>query len=119
MLVGMIGMGGLASRSASYIHIAVRDGSPPRLALQFLRRPTQLLLLRLYVIAGIPLAFLNGFLLRLSWIDSVIAGVGTWAFMLLSIRLARRFNPTVEFFTFGAVSVLWVAVNLAATILRA
>jgi hypothetical protein len=31
--------------------------------------------LKFYVIAGLPIAFLNGYLIRLSWLDCFVVGV--------------------------------------------
>lgn len=107
LIAAMIIVGALAYRSATYIFSQIRAGYSARLAVRFRQSPARQFL-TFYVIAGIPLAFLNGFLLRLSWIDSVIVGIGTWAGMLASIAVARRFDPTVQFFLFAGVNLVWL-----------
>jgi hypothetical protein len=113
LIVIMIIVGSLAYRSASYIFSQVRGGYSARLALRFSQSPARQFLM-LYVIAGLPLAFLNGYLLRLSWVDSVTVGIGTWVGMLASI--ARRFDPTLQFLLFGGVNLIWLVVNATALI---
>lgn len=115
LIAAMIVVGALAYRSATYIYREIQGGFAGRLAVQFSRSPARLFL-TVYVIAGLPLAFLNGYLLRLSWIEGVIVGIGTWIGMLLSIRLARRFNPTLQFFLFSAVNLIWLAFDLVVAV---
>jgi hypothetical protein len=117
LIVSMIIVGALAYRSATYIFGQIRGGSSARLAVRFSQSPARQFL-TFYVIAGLPLAFLNGYLLRLSWIDSVVVGIGTWIGMLASIALARRFDPTVQFFLFAGANLIWLAVDLIAAVLR-
>lgn len=111
-------VGALGYRSATYIYGQVRGGFAARLAIEFSRKPAWAFL-ELYVIAGLPLAFLNGYLLRLSWIDCVVVGIGTWIGMLASVSLARRFNPVIQFYLFASVSLIWLIVDACAAIFRA
>jgi hypothetical protein len=115
-MIVMIIVGALAYRSASYIFSEVQGGSV-RLGMAFSRGPARKFL-TFYVIAGLPLAFVNGFLLRLSWIDCVVVGIGTWVGMLASITLARRFNPVVQFWTFGGVTVVWCVADIVRAFTR-
>jgi hypothetical protein len=113
LIVIMIIVGALAYRSATFIFSQVRGGHSARLALSFSQSPARQFLM-FYVIAGLPLAFLNGYLLRLSWVDRVTVGIGTWVGMLASIAIARRFDPTLQFFLFGSVNLIWLVFNLTA-----
>src|ERR1039457_5907221 len=72
-------------------------GFAARLAIRFRRRLAREFL-NLYVIAGLPIAFVNGFLLRFSWIDGAIVGIGTWIGTFAAIMPARRFNPVIQFY---------------------
>lgn len=103
-------VGAIAYRSATYILSQIRGGYAARLALTF-RGPAGALL-SLYVIVGLPIAFLNGFLLRFSWIDCVIVGAGTWIGMLVAIIFARRFNPIFQFYFFAGLNLVWLCVNI-------
>jgi hypothetical protein len=117
LIAAMIVVGALAYRGASYIFSQIRRGDSARLAVMFSQNPGRHFL-TFYVIVGLPLAFINGFLLRLSWIDSVIVGVGTWIGMLVSTAVARRFNPVLQFFFFGTISLLWLAADLILAVSR-
>lgn len=117
LIVSMIIVGALAYRSATYISSQIHGGHSARLAVRFSQSPARQFL-TFYVIAGLPLAFLNGFLLRLSWIDSAVVGIGTWIGMLASIAVARRFDPILQFFLFAGVNLIWLALNLTALIWR-
>ena len=92
----MIVVGALAYRSATYIFGEIRGGFAARLAIAFRGRLAREFL-KLYVITGLPIAFVNGFLIRFSWIDGVIVGIGTWIGTFAAILLARRFNPVILF----------------------
>lgn len=116
-IVAMIIVGALAYRSATYIFSQINGGHSARLAVRFSQSPARQFL-TFYVMAGLPLAFLNGYLLRLSWIDSAVVGIGTWIGMFASIAVARRFDPTLQFFLFAGANLVWLAVNLIAAVLR-
>lgn len=113
----MIIAGALAYRSASYIFREVQGGFAARLAVTFSRSPAREFL-TFYVIAGLPLAFVNGFLLRFSWTDCLVVGIGTWVGMLASIAVARRFNPIFQFYFFAGISLVWLIVDAGAAIFR-
>jgi hypothetical protein len=116
-IIIMIIVGALAYRSASYIFREAQGGFAARLAVTFSRSPAREFL-TFYVIAGLPLAFVNGFLLRLSWIDCLIVGIGTWVGALASILVARRFNPVFQFYFFAGVSLVWLIVDAGVAIVR-
>lgn len=65
----------------------------------------------IYVVAAIPIAFLNGYLLSHSWVDCVIAGFGTWVGMLLANTLLR-FSELLQFYVFGLANICWLALNV-------
>jgi hypothetical protein len=109
-IIVLIIIGALANRSAGYIYREIQGGFAVRLAIAF-PRGTPRAFLTFYVIAGLPIAFVNGLLLRFSWIDCVVVGVGTWVSMLASIVLARRFNPVIQFYLFAGSSLLWLIVD--------
>jgi hypothetical protein len=109
-IVLMIVVGAIAYRSATYILNQIQSGNAARLALTF-SGPTHVLL-NLYVVAGLPVAFLNGFLLRFSWRDCVIVGVGTWTGLLVAIFLERGFNPVFQFYVFAGLNLVWLCVNV-------
>ena len=109
-IVLMIVVGAIAYRSATYIFNQIRGGYAARLALTF-RGPARVLL-NLYVVAGLPVAFLNGFLLRFSWRDCIIVGVGTWTGLLVAIFFGRGFNPVFQFYVFAGLNLLWLCVNV-------
>ena len=117
LVAAMCLVGALAYRSATYIFKAVRDRFPARVAMPFSRGPAHAFL-TFYVIAGLPIAFLNGYLIRLSWIDCLVVGVGTWLGMLVSIFVARRFNPAFQFYFFASVSLIWLCADLVAAVAR-
>ena len=117
LIASMIVVGALAYRGASYIFSQIRRGDSARLAVMFSQGPARHFLM-FYAITGLPLAFINGFLLRLSWIDCVVVGVGTWISMLVSTSVARRFNPALQFFFFGGISLLWLAADLILAVSR-
>jgi hypothetical protein len=117
IIVVLIVVGALAYRSATYIFGQVQNGYSARLAVTFSRSPARQFL-PFYVIAGLPLAFVNGFLLRLSWIDCVVVGIGTWVGMLVSIAAARRFNPVIQLWMFGGATVVWCAVDIVRAFTR-
>jgi hypothetical protein len=110
-IVILIIVGALAYRSATYIYGQIRGGYSARLAVAFSHSPVKEFL-TLYVIAGLPLAFLNGFLLRFSWVDCLVVGVGTWVGMLVLIAVARRFNPVKQFYAFAGVTFFWLVVDI-------
>jgi hypothetical protein len=116
-MIVMIIVGDFAYRSATYIYSQVQGGFAARLAVTFSRSPAREFL-TFYVIARLPLAFINGFLLRFSWIDCAVVGIGTWICMLASIALARRFNPVIQFYLFASVSLIWLVVDACASIFR-
>jgi hypothetical protein len=116
-IVIMIIVGALAYRSATYILSEIRGGFAARLAIKFRRRLAREFL-NLYVIVGLPIAFVNGFLLRFSWIDGAIVGIGTWIGTLAAIMLARRFNPVIQFYFFAGVNLTWLDVNVIAAFYR-
>lgn len=103
----MIVIGALAYRSATFIYMELREGFAVRKSMAFSSNVARRFLI-FYVISGIPLAFLNGYLLRLSWMDCLVVGGGTWLGMLASIALTRRFNPVFQFFLFATASLLWL-----------
>jgi hypothetical protein len=111
----MIVVGALAYRSATYIFGEIRGGFAARLAIAFRGRLAREFL-KLYVITGLPIAFVNGFLIRFSWIDGVIVGIGTWIGTFAAILLARRFNPVIQFYFFAGVNLVWLGVNAIASI---
>ena len=109
-IIIMIVIGALANRSATYIYREIQGGFAARLAIAFQYGPARAFL-TFYVIAGLPLAFANGLLLRFSWVDCIVVGIGTWVSMLASIALARRFNPVIQFYLFTGASLLWLLVD--------
>jgi hypothetical protein len=111
-IVLMIVVGAIAYRSATYIFNQIRVGgyAARRLAVTF-RGPARSLL-NLYVVAGLPIAFLNGFLLRFSWRDCIIVGVGTWTGLLVAIFFGRGFNPVFQFYVFAGLNLVWLCVNV-------
>lgn len=110
-IIMLIVIGALASRSATFIYGQIRGGFAARLALAFARDPARFFL-QFYVLAGLPLAFLNGYLLQRSWIDCLLVGIGTWIGMLASIALARQFNPVLQFYLFASVSLVSLIVDV-------
>jgi hypothetical protein len=68
---------------------------------------------------ALPLAFLNGFLLRLHWLDSLIVGIGTWLGALVLISVTGRFNPVRQFYLFAGINLVLLAANAAAAWSRA
>jgi hypothetical protein len=91
----LILVGSIAYRGASSLAYSVSHGELLRVPIAFSRPPGRTIV-QLYVIAGLPLAFLNGLLLHLSWMEGLAVGVGTWAGMLLC-NVVLRFNPAVQF----------------------
>lgn len=118
LVAGMIFVSAFAYRSASFIHRTIRSGGSARLAITFSGKPAAAFLTS-YVIAGLPLAFVNGYLLRLSWMDCLLVGVGTWLGMLTAIFFSRRFNPVLQFYVFGGASVVWLIVDLVRAVSKA
>jgi hypothetical protein len=117
-LIGaLILIGALANHAATYIYREVRDGRSPRLGMRFSQPPARQLLL-FYVIAGLPIAFLNGLLLRFSWADCLIVGIGTWLGMLALIALSDRFRPVPQFFLFAGISIAWMLTDIGRALAR-
>lgn len=101
-------IGGLAMRAASYL----QSGQSARATVRIRMMPGGQFILTWYVILAFPLAFANGYLLRLSWIDCIIVGAGTWLCMALSIALTRRFNPVLQFLLFASAGAVWLVVDI-------
>lgn len=118
VIVLTILIGALANRSATYLASEIRSGYSARLAAHFMQ-PARREFLKIYVILALPLAFLNGFLLRLHWLDSLIVGIGTWLGALLLISVTRRFNPVRQFYVFAGLNLVLLAANVSAAWSRA
>jgi hypothetical protein len=115
VIVLTILIGALANRSATYLASEIGNGHSARLAVQF-TQPARREFLKIYVMLALPLAFLNGFLLRLHWLDSLIVGIGTWLGALALISITGRFNPARQFYVFAGLNLVLVGANLTAAV---
>jgi hypothetical protein len=115
-LVILIIVGSFAIRGASSLAHTLTQYGVPDVPL-FFSGPPGSTIVSLYVIAAFPLAFLNGFLLRFSWGDCAIAGIGTWLGMLIS-NVLFRFNPAIQFMVFGFVNLIWLIISVLRTLGR-
>lgn len=109
-LIILIIVGSFAFRGASSLaHTLAYNGALD--VPLFFSGPLGSTIVSLYVTAALPLAFVNGFLLHLSWVDCAIAGIGTWLGMLIS-NVLFRFNPAIQFLVFGFGNLTWLIVNI-------
>lgn len=113
LVAAMVLVGALAYRSATFVYGSIARNDSARLTVTFTHgKPWALRFLKFYVIVGLPLAFLNGYLIRLSWIDCIVVGVGTWVGMLAAIFFTgRRFNPILQFYVFAVATIAWLLVD--------
>ena len=115
-LIILIIVGSFAIRGASSLAHTLTQYGVSDVPL-FFSGPPGSTIVSLYVLAALPLAFLNGFLLRFSWVDCTIVGIGTWLGMLIS-NVLFRFNLAVQFMVFGFVNLTWLIVNVVRTLGR-
>ena len=109
-LIALIIVGALGFRGACKImhNVVTMRASlvPPALMV-----PPGRNIVHIYMVAAIPVAFLNGYLLNHSWVDCVLVGFGTWAGMLVA-NILFRFSEIFQFFIFGLVNLCWLTVNI-------
>lgn len=86
------------------------SGNVLQIPLAFMRPPGRTIV-HVYMVAAIPIALANGYLLDLSWLDCIVAGIGTWLGMLIA-NVVLRFNEILQFLGFGAVNLGWLAFNI-------
>ena len=105
-LIALIFVGSIAFRGAATIASNIGRGDFLSVPF-FFGEPAGRKLVEFYVLAALPVAFLNGFLLHFSWQESVVVGVGTWIGMLFA-TFFLRFNPIGQFWFFGIANLVWL-----------
>lgn len=98
-LIVLILVSAIAFRGACMLMHNIISGNVLQVPLAYMHPPGRTIV-QLYMFTAIPLALVNGFLLEFSWIDALIAGVGTWAGMLFA-NIFLRFNEIFQFLLFG------------------
>ena len=116
-LIILITVGVIAYRGATSIFGAVAKNESARLTVLLSRIPGALAFLQFYVIVGIPLAFANGYLLRLSWIDCLIVGISTWVGTLAAGFFGGRLVAIPQFLLFSVATLVWLIVDAARLLL--
>ncbi len=70
---------------------------------------------QLYIIVGLPLAFIAGYFLNQSWLEALGVFVGTWVGMLVA-NIFLRFNPPIQLMVFGTINIAWLIANILRTV---
>jgi hypothetical protein len=110
-LAVLISVSVIAYRDATSIFKCLVNQDSARLAVMVSGIQGAIAFLKFYVIVGIPLAFLNGYLLRDSWIDCLISGIGTWVGTLAVAFLGGRTVFVSRFFIASIATLVWLAVD--------
>jgi len=109
-LIALIVVGALAFRGACMLMYNIVSGNVLEVPLAYMHPPGKTIV-HLYMVAAIPIALVNGYMLDFSWLDCIVAGVGTWLGMLLA-NVALRFNEVLQFLVFGMVNLGWLGFNI-------
>jgi len=109
-LLGLIVVGAIAFRGACILMHNIVSGNVLQVPLAYMQPPGKTIV-HIYMVAAIPIALVNGYLLDFSWIDCILAGVGTWLGMLIA-NVVLRFNEVLQFLGFGTANLGWLGFNI-------